>query len=154
MRRLALFTAFVLCASQVHAQETSRTPAHGPIAESAGRIARELWPTDTVPFSVDEEGRPLFRTGVTETLAPPPWQPAQDLSPTPAQGALSHKEMLRMMTPQVFSTPLISATVDPGDVYNGFKRPWRDWQAHRIRARVTRELKELERLRAAEEASR
>ena len=56
-----------------------------------------------------------------------------------------------MMTPQAFSTPLISATVDPGDVYNGFKRSWRDWQAHRIRERVTRELEELERLRAAEE---
>jgi hypothetical protein len=62
--------------------------------------------------------------------------------------------MLRIMTPQEFSTPLISATVDPGDVYNGFKRAWRDWQARRIRARVTRELEELERLRAAEEASK
>jgi len=154
MRRLALFTAWVLSASQAHAQETSRTPAQGPIAESAERIARELWPTDAAPFSVDEEGRPRFRTGVTETLSPPPWQPAQDLSLTPARGAISHKEMLRMMTPQEFSTPLISATVDPGDVYNGFKRGWRDWQARRVRARVTRELEELERLRAAEDASK
>ena len=59
-----------------------------------------------------------------------------------------------MMTPQEFSTPLISATVDPGDVYNGFRRAWRDGQAQRIRARITRELEELERLRAAEEASK
>ena len=153
MRRLALFTAFVVCASQAYAQETSRTPAQGPIAESAERIARELWRTDAAPFSVDEEGRPRFRTGVTETLSPPPWQPAQDLSLTPVRGAISHKEMLRMMTPQEFSTPLISATVDPGDVYNDFRRAWRDWQARRIRARVTRELEELERLRAADEAS-
>ena len=56
------------------------------------------------------------------------------------------------MTPQEFSTPLISATVDPGDIYNGFRRGWRDWQARRIHERVARELEELERLRAAEEA--
>jgi hypothetical protein len=56
--------------------------------------------------------------------------------------------MLRMMTPQQFSIPLFSATVDPGDVYNGLKRAWRDGQAHRIRARITRELEELDRLPA------
>src|SRR5688572_33395169 len=154
MRRLALFTAFVLCASQAHPQETPWTPAQGPIAESAERIARELWPTSASSFSGEQQGGPRFRTGVTETLPPPPWRPAQDPSfTTPARGAISHKEMLRMMTPQMFSTPLISATVDPGDVYDGFKRSWRDWQARRIRARVTRELEELERLRATEEAS-
>ena len=151
MRRLALATAFVLCASWTYAQETSRTPAQGPIAESAERIAREFWPTDPAPFSV-EEGRPRFRSGVTESLPPPPWQPAHDLSLTPVRGAISHKEMLRVMTPQEFSTPLISATVDPGDIYNGFRRGWRDWQARRIHERVARELEELERLRAAEEA--
>ena len=58
------------------------------------------------------------------------------------------------MTPQEFSTPLISASVDPGDIYNGFRRAWRDWQARRIHERVVRELEELERLRAAEEASK
>jgi hypothetical protein len=62
--------------------------------------------------------------------------------------------MVRMMTPQEFSTPLISATVDPGNVYNGLKRAWRDWQARRIHERVTRELEELERLRAAEAAAK
>jgi hypothetical protein len=59
-----------------------------------------------------------------------------------------------MMTPQAFSTPLISASADPGDIYNGFKRAWRDWQARRIHERVTREREEVERLRTAEEASK
>ena len=155
MRRLALLAAFVLCASsRTHAQETSRTPAQGPIAESAERIAREIWSTDAASFSVDEEGRPRFRTGVTETVPAPPWLPTQDLSLTPRPGAISHKEMLRMMTPQVFSTPLISGSADPGEIYNGFKRAWGDWQARRIRERVIRELEELERLRAAEDASK
>ena len=89
MRRLALPTALVLCASWAHAQETSRTPVQGPIAESAERIARELWQTDPPPFSVDEEGRPRFRTGVIETIPPPPWRLAHDLSLTPAGGAPS-----------------------------------------------------------------
>lgn len=150
MRRLALLAAFVLCASGALAQETSRTPAQRPIAESAERIAREFWPIDAAPFSVDQEGRPRFRTGVTETVPPPPWQPAQDISLTPARGAISHKEMVRMMTPMEFSTPLISASVDPGDIYNAFRRAWRGSQARRIHERVTREIEELERLRAAQ----
>jgi hypothetical protein len=154
MRRLALLTAFALCASGAPAQETARTPAQRPIAESAERIAREFWLTDAAPLSVDEEGRPRFRTGITETLPPPPWRPALDLPLTPARGAISHKEMVRMMTPMEFSTPLISASVDPGDVYNGLKRAWRDWQARRIHERVTRELAELERLRAPQDESK
>ena len=92
MRRLALLAAFVLCASRAHAQETSRRPALGPIAESAERIAREFWPTDATPFSVDEEGRPRFRTGVTVTVPLLRGQPARDLSLTPTRGAISHKE--------------------------------------------------------------
>ena len=40
-----------------------------------------------------------------------------------------------MMTPMEFSTPLISASVDPGDIYNAFKRAWRDSQARRIQER-------------------
>src|SRR5262245_6289702 len=118
MRRLVLLTAFALCASSVYAQEASQTPAQGPIAESADRIAREWWPTDAATFTIDEEGRPRFRTGVTEKLPPPLWQPAPDLSPAPARGAISHQEMVRMMTPQAFSTPLISGSADPGQIYN------------------------------------
>jgi hypothetical protein len=154
MRRLALLTAFALCASWADAQGTSPTPRQRPIAESAERIARELWPTDVPAFSVDEDGRPRFRTGVTVSVPPPPWQAADDFSPTPARGAISHREMLRMMTPQEFSTPLVSASVDLGGLYNGFKRAWRDRQARRIHERVMRELEEFERLRAADEESK
>jgi hypothetical protein len=154
MQRLALIAGFVLCASPPDAQETSRTFAQSPIADSAERIAREFWPMDAASFSVDEEGRPRFRSGVTETVPLPPWQPSLDLSLTPKRGAISHKEMLRMMTPQAFATPLISGSVDPGDIYNDFKRAWRGWQARRIHERVMRELEELERLRGAEEASK
>jgi hypothetical protein len=58
-----------------------------------------------------------------------------------------------MMTPQEFSPPLISGSVDPGDIYNGFTRAWRDWQERRTRDRIARELEEFERRRSAEEAS-
>ena len=56
-----------------------------------------------------------------------------------------------MMTPMEFSTPLISGSADPGDIYNGLKRAWRDWQARRIHERVTRELEELEGPRAPQD---
>jgi len=59
-----------------------------------------------------------------------------------------------MMTPMAFSTPLISGSVDPGDIYHDFKRAWHDWQARRIHERVVRELEELDRLRAAGETSK
>lgn len=58
------------------------------------------------------------------------------------------------MSPVEFSTPLISGSVDPGNIYNDFKRAWSDWQARRIHERVVRELEELERLRLAEETSK
>jgi hypothetical protein len=151
MRRLALSTAFVLCASWTHAQETAGTPGEHPIAESADRIARDIWPTDAPSFSTDEEGRPRFQSGVTETLPPPAWRLTRDFTVTPGRGAISHEEMVRMMTPMEFATPLISRTVDPGSIYNDFKRAWREWQARRIHERVVRELEELERLRAEEE---
>ena len=150
MRRVALLTVFVLCASSAQAQDG----AERPVAESANRIARELWPTDPSTFPIDEEGRARFRSGVSETLPPPPWQLAHDSSLTPARGAISHKEMVRIMSPVEFSTPLISGSVDPGNIYNDFKRAWSDWQARRIHERVVRELEELERLRLAEETSK
>jgi hypothetical protein len=146
MKRSALLTAFALCASPaLYAQE--RTPsAPGPIAESAERLAREYWPTDTTTSTVDEQGRPRFRSGVTATPPAPPWQPSTEPEPDRYRGAISHQEMLRMMTPQEFSTPLISGSVDPGQMINSIKHAWRDWEARRIHERV---MKEVEALKAA-----
>lgn len=54
-----------------------------------------------------------------------------------------------MMTPQEFSTPLISAGVDPGAIMNSVKTAWREWQARRVHERVMKELEELKRLNDA-----
>jgi hypothetical protein len=62
--------------------------------------------------------------------------------------------MLRVMTPQEFSTPLVSGSVDPGGIYNSIKKGWREWQARRIHERVTKELEEFERLNAAADTDR
>jgi hypothetical protein len=156
MRRPALLAALPLCASLVlHAQEGTGWPAERPIRKSAERIARERWPTDVATFTIDEEGRPRFRSGTTVTLLPPPWPPTPDTAPAPSRGAISHQEMVRMMTPQEYSTPLIGGSVDPGSIYQSVRNAWRDWQARRIHQRVMRELEELERLnRAAEREAR
>ena len=152
MRRLALFTAFAFCALPLYAQERT-TSAPGPIAESAERLAREYWPTDAATFTVDDQGRPRFRSGITATQPPPPWQQSSEPEPDRYRGAISHQEMLRVMTPQAFSTPpLIGASVDPGEIYNNMKKAWRDWQARRIHERVMKEVEELERQRAAANA--
>ena len=155
MRRLALLVASAIwLSSSLHAQE-SRTPwprEPGPIAESADRIARDWWPTEPTSFTIDEEGRPRFRTGTTETLPAPPWQLSPEYALTPARGAISHQEMVRVMTPQEFSTPpLIGASVDHGAIYNEIRKAWRDWQARRIHERVVKELEEFERMRSAAE---
>ena len=150
MRRLALLVASaVWLSSNLLAQEPKSPREPGPIAESANRIARDWWPTEPSSFTIDEEGRPRFRTSITETLMAPPWRPSPADAMTPARGAVSHQEMLRMMTPQAFSTPLISVSTDPGALYNDTKKAWRNWQARRIHKRVMKEIEELERMRAA-----
>jgi hypothetical protein len=160
MRRPALLAALALCASPaLHAQEGQVVwPAERPISKSAERIARELWPTDVATSPIDEEGRPRFRSGITVTiLLPPPWRLTPDTAPTPSRGAISHQEMLRMMTPREYSTPPIGGggSVDPGSIFQSIRSAWRDWQARRIEKRVMRELEELERRnRAAEEEAK
>src|SRR5262245_22414581 len=150
MRRLALLGACVLYLAQgLRGQETDSQDSLHPIRDSAERIARELWPTHDYDFTMDEEGRPRFRSGVTVALPPPPWQQSSEPGPARYRGSISHKEMLRVMTPQMFSTPLISGSADPGEIYNGIKNAWREWQARRIHERVMKELEELERLNAA-----
>jgi hypothetical protein len=159
MRRPALLAAIALCVSPaLHAQEGGVWPAEGPISKSAERIARALWPTDVSTSTIDEEGRPRFRSDITVTiLLPPPWQLTPDTAPTPSRGAISHQEMVRMMTPREYSTPPIGGggSVDPGSIFQSIRSAWRDWQGRRIEKRVMRELEELERRnRAAEEESK
>jgi hypothetical protein len=150
MRRLALLGACVLCLFQsLRAQETDSQASPRPIQDSAERLARELWPIGDYDFTIDEEGRPRFRSGVTVTLAPPQWQSWLEPGPNRNRGAISHQEMLRVMTPQMFSTPLISGSADPGEIYNGIRNAWREWQARRIHERVMKELEELEQLNTA-----
>jgi hypothetical protein len=160
MRRLAVFVGFALCLPSAAARaQDANTPAAqaaksprepGPIEESANRIARDWWPSEPAArFTIDEQGRPHFSTGTIETLPPPPWRPSLTDSITPARGAISHQEMVRMMTPQEFSTPLIGMSTDPGEMLNSIKKAWREWQARRIHARVEKELEEFERMRAA-----
>jgi len=71
---------------------------------------RELWPTDRTTFSVDEEERPRFRRGVTQTVPLPPWQPSHDLSLTPARGCgyRKHRTRLRRLRLRAFSDSLDS----------------------------------------------
>jgi hypothetical protein len=150
MRHLGVLVASAVClSSSLHAQESKTPRESGPIAESANRIARDWWPTEPASFTIDEEGRPRFRTGVTETVPAPPWRPSPEDPATPARGAISHREMVRMMTPQEFSTPLVSVSTDPGAIYNNLRKAWRDWQARRIHERVVKELEEFKRMRAA-----
>src|SRR5690348_11210292 len=156
MSRLALLGAVLFLVSATADARERPLHAPGPIAATAEKLARELWPeqVDTSSPAVDEQGRPHFRSGTTETAPPRPWQLSpEDKSIVPARGAISHQEMVRFMTPQEFSTPLIGVSVDPGSIMNEMKKAWRDWQARRIHERVTREREEIERNNAAADAA-
>lgn len=148
MKPLVALIGLAACLSaDLRAQETANTPkAPGPIAESTDRIARETWPTDVAEFTIDEKGRPRFRSGVTVTLPPPLWQLTPQTSLPPSRGALTHREMLGAITPEPFRDTVMyppGVSVDPGAIYHGIVNAWRDWQARRIHDRVTKELEEF-----------
>ena len=157
MKLLVALSGLATCLSaDLGAQEAERTArAPGPIAESIDRIARETWPTNAWSFTIDEDGRPRFRSGVTVTLPPPLWQLTPgDTSPVPSRGALSHQEMVSAVTPEAFRGNVIySVSVDPGTIYHGIVNVWRDWQARRIHERVTQELEEFLRATAERESN-
>src|SRR4030095_14702539 len=71
MRRLAVLVVSAVClSSSLHAQDSKTLREPGPIAKSADRIARELWPTEPRAYTIDDEGRPRFRINKTETTPP------------------------------------------------------------------------------------
>ena len=148
LRHAAGFT--LLLGASVGAQEPA--PAR-PIAETAERIARELWPAD-VSSSIDDQGRPRFRATVTvdEFALPVPWQEVDaNRAPfKPRGGNLHHHQFLAQVTPEEFRSSVLyptGITVDPGEMFNGLKSAWRSWQEKRVRERIGKELKELEELR-------
>ena len=152
---IGVFTGLTLVA---HAQESPASGPDRPIAESAERIARQLWSVDD-SASTDEQGRPRFRASVTvdEFVLPPPWYET-DRAPGRYRrpGTLYHQEFLSIVTPEEFraSTATVGAgvSVDPGTILDGFKSAWRGWQERRARERIEREVAEL-RARAVEESS-
>lgn len=158
MKQFVALIGLATCLSaDLLAQEAERSPRPpGPIAESTDRIARETWPTEAWSFTIDEDGRPRFRSGVTATLPPPLWQLIPgDTSPVPFRGALSHREMVAAVTPEPFRDNVMypGASVDAGAIYHGIMKAWRDWQARRIHERVTKELEEFLRVTAERESN-
>ena len=157
MKQLVALIGLATCLSaDLQAQEAERTArAPGPIAESTDRIARDTWPTDAWSFTIDEDGRPRFRSGVTVTLPPPLWQLTPgDTSPVPVRGALSHREMVAAVTPEAFrGNAIYQVSVDPGAIYQSIMKGWRDWQARRIHDRVTKELEDFLRETAERESN-
>ena len=151
MRHLRLFVGALTVAVEllpctgVGAQESPTAPSPRPIAESAERLAHELW-----PIEVDEQGRPRFRAGVTiqRFVLPLPWvdPEAQPSLFRPRGGSLLHHQFLEAVTPEAFRASTlfpIGITVDPGAMYQDFKAMWRRWQEQRVRARVAKELEEF-----------
>jgi hypothetical protein len=158
---LTIVAVFTGLADAAYAQEAPARPPGRPIAESAERIARDLWSVDD-SASTDEQGRPRFRSSVTvdEFELPPPWyetDPASGRFRRP--GTLYHQEFLSIVTPEAFRGGTLNGaavgagvSVDPGTVFDGFKSAWRNWQERRVRERIEREIAEL-RARAAAESS-
>ena len=147
LRHAAGFT--LLLGASVGAQEAA--PAR-PIAKAAERVARELWPTD-VSGSIDDQGRPRFRTTVTviEFALPVPWQDVDaNRAPfKPRGGNLHHHQFLAQVTPEEFRSGVLypaGLTVDPGEIFNGVKSVWRSWQEKRVRQRIAKEVEELRRV--------
>ena len=150
---LMIVGVFIGLDGSTSAQEPPASPPARPIAESAARLARQLWSVDD-SASTDEQGRPRFRASVTvdEWVLPPPWyetDPASGRFRRP--GTLYHQEFLSVVTPEAFRASTFNAggvSVDPGTMFDGFKSAWRRWQERRVRERIEREVAEL-RARAA-----
>ena len=160
-RRLIGVAVLLGCAWTNAAARAQKAPAAvtpRPIAESAERLARELWPVD-VSSDVDELGRPRFRAGVTAApfVLPWPWQQGgagTASGPVNPNTRLYHREFLDLVTPEEFRggtlNPVVGVSVDPGVMFQGVKGAWRDWQGRRARIRIEKEAAQLRQGAAAE----
>jgi hypothetical protein len=162
--RIALMCVVVFTGLAVgtDAQETSASRPARPIAETAERIARELWSIGDAA-STDELGRPQFRASVTvdEFVLPLPWfetDPA--IGRFRRRGTLYHQEFLSVVTPEAFRAGTLNGaaagagvSVDPGTMFDGLRSAWRSWQERRVRERIEREVAELRARSAAESSS-
>lgn len=156
---VALCAAVPAAAQDAASQPVTPTvnePSPTPIRDEAERLAREKW-VDGIPDQVQTEGS-TFRLNVRAPQAAiqtPSWRD-DDPRPTrrPAGGSIYHEEMLRQIVPEQFRASTFDAVnvgVDPAVFVNGIRNAWRDWQARRIRAQISRELDDLERANASTE---
>ena len=141
---LMILGVFSGLAGGIHAQEAPASSSARPIADSAERIARELWSVDDSE-STDEQGRPRFRASITvdEFVLPPPWyetDPAIGRFRRP--GTLYHQEFLSVVTPEAFRGGTLNGaavgagvSVDPGTVFDGIKSVWLERRAGALSAR-------------------
>jgi hypothetical protein len=147
LTRIALCGGLLLCLSvNLSAQEAPTVESSRPITESAERIGRQLWPTEMV-VTIDEQGRPRFRSGIEVELPPSAWvlDDAGGLHFRPFGGA-SHSEFLYQVTPEAFRAGTLYPccfSVDPGSIVNSIKSAWHDYQERRVRARIQKEVDEL-----------
>jgi hypothetical protein len=148
----ALVSTVCLGIAVVDAQETPQSPPARPVTETAERIARQLWPVEVDQGSLDEQGRPRFRTSVEASpiVLPLPWQNDPAGGPVQPRSRLYHAEFLSVVTPEPFRASALTAAagggvgVDPGAMFDGVKSVWREWQTRRVRERIERELAELQ----------
>jgi hypothetical protein len=143
----AIVVLCLCCGLRGQEPQPGTGPAH-PVADTADRIARQLWPVDAFTSTGDGSGA-HFRVDVTApTFALPlPWLSTRD--PTArirGRGTQTHRQFLYDATPEAFRASTlypIGITVDPGEILHGVKARWRDWQARRIHERVEREVAQL-----------
>lgn len=141
---------FACLGGGVRAQEAPPSQSTRPVTESAERIARELWAVGD-PGPTEEQGRPLFRTSVTVAASqfalPLPWQETDPaLGRFRPRGRLYHQEFLSVVTPEAFRGGALATGgvgVDPGTMFDGVTKIWRNWQARRVRERIEREVAQL-----------
>jgi hypothetical protein len=145
---LVVAVSVTLCIG-LDAQHTMQIVEPRPLAESAERLARELWPTDG-EVTVNEGGRPVFRVNVTgrDVALPLPWQVSSTVPKgfRPRGGNMHHHEFLAAVTPQEFRSSVLypaGVTIDPAAIARGIASVWRTFQERRIRERIASELEQL-----------